>query len=87
MLGTFLAGFFASTGLGGLSGQGYAEGVTMGSQLIVQLKGIGATVAYTAFMTFVILKIVDAVTGLRVSEEDEATGLDIILHDEKGYDL
>ncbi|MBT6042507.1 MAG: ammonium transporter [Gammaproteobacteria bacterium] len=87
ILGTFLAGFFASTGLGVLSGQGYAEGVTMGSQLTVQLTGIGATVAYTAFMTFVILKIVDAVTGLRVSEEDEATGLDIILHDEKGYDL
>lgn len=87
MLGTFLAGFFASTGLGVLSGQGYAEGVTMGSQLTVQLTGIGATVAYTAIMTFIILKIVDAVTGLRVSEEDEATGLDIILHDEKGYDL
>jgi ammonium transporter, Amt family len=87
ILGTFLAGFFASTGLGVLSGQGYAEGVTMGSQLTVQLTGIGATVAYTAIMTFIILKIVDAVTGLRVSEEDEATGLDIILHDEKGYDL
>ena len=87
MLGTFLTGFFASTGLGILSGQGYAEGVTMGSQLIVQLKGIGATVAYTAIMTFIILKIVDAVTGIRVSGEDEATGLDITQHDEKGYDL
>jgi Amt family ammonium transporter len=87
MLGTFLAGVFAATSLGVFSGQGYAEGVTMGSQLIVQLKGIGATVAYTAIMTYIILKIVGAVTGIRVSEEEEATGLDIVLHDEKGYDL
>ncbi|MDT8399528.1 MAG: ammonium transporter [Pseudomonadales bacterium] len=87
IMGTFLAGIFASSGLGILSGQGYAEGVTMGSQLLVQLTGIVVTIIYTASLTFVILKLVNQVTGLRVSEEQEATGLDIVLHDERGYDL
>ena len=87
ILGTFMAGIFASASLGVFSGQGYAENVTMGGQLTVQLTGITATVIYTAVLTFIIIKIVDAITGMRVSEEDEATGLDIILHDEKGYDL
>ena len=87
ILGTFLAGIFASTGLGILSGQGYAEGVTMGSQLVVQLTGIIATLIYTAVLTYIVLKIVNALTGLRVTEEEESVGLDIILHDERGYDM
>lgn len=87
ILGTFLAGIFASAGLGVFSGQGYAEGMAMGSQVQVQVIGIVATIVYTAVMTFIIVKLVDVVTGMRVSEEEEATGLDIILHDERGYDL
>ena len=87
MLGTFLAGIFASAGLGVFSGQGYAEGVTMGGQVMVQLTGIIATVLYTALLTFIILKIVNVVTGMRVSEEEERTGLDIVMHDERGYDM
>jgi len=87
ILGTFLAGIFASAGLGVFSGQGYAEGMTMGSQVQVQVIGIVAAIVYTAVMTFIIVKLVDAVTGMRVTEEEEATGLDIILHDERGYDL
>jgi Amt family ammonium transporter len=87
MLGTFLAGIFASAGLGVFSGQGYAEGVTMGSQVVVQLTGIIATVVYTAVLTFIIVKIVNGVTGMRVSEEEESTGLDIVMHDERGYDI
>jgi len=87
ILGTFLAGIFASAGLGILSGQGYAEGMTMGSQLVVQLTGIIATLVYTAVLTFAVLKIVNAFTGLRVTEEEEAVGLDIVLHDERGYDM
>lgn len=87
ILGTFLAGVFASAGLGAFSGQGYADGMTMGGQITVQLIGIVATVVYTAALTFIILKVVQAILGLRVSEENEATGLDIILHEEKGYDL
>jgi len=87
ILGTFLAGIFASSALGVFSGQGYAEGMTMGSQLVVQLTGIIATAAYTGVLTVVILKVVNAVTGMRVTEEDESVGLDIVLHDERGYDI
>ena len=87
MLGIFLAGIFASAGLGVLSGQGYAEGVTMSSQLVVQLTGIVATIVYTAVLTWIVLKIVNAITGMRVTEEDESVGLDIVLHDERGYDM
>ena len=84
ILGTMLAGVFVAAGLGGV---GYAEGVTMGSQVGVQLMGVLVTIAFTAVVTFVILKIVDAVIGLRVTEEQETEGLDINQHDERGYIL
>jgi Amt family ammonium transporter len=86
-MGTFLVGIFTSSSLGLFSGQGYAEGFTMGHQLIVQLTGIVATLVYTAVLTFVVLKLVNAITGFRVTVEEETTGLDIVLHDERGYDL
>jgi Amt family ammonium transporter len=78
---------FASAELGVFSGQGYNEGMTMGSQMIVQGIGVLATVAYTAVVTFVLIKLVDVTLGLRVSEEQEIEGLDLNLHDERGYDL
>ncbi len=84
ILGTLMAGIFVSAGLGGA---GLAEGMTMSSQLGVQLTGIVAVVVWTAVATFVILKVVDAITGLRVSDEDEIQGLDISQHDERGYIL
>lgn len=84
ILGTMLAGVFVAAGLGGV---GYAEGVTMGSQVGVQLLGVIATMVFTAVTTFVILKIVDAVLGLRVTDEQETEGLDINQHDERGYIL
>lgn len=88
MLGTFLAGIFSSTALGVFSGYGYAEGIAgMGGQVMVQLTGILATVAFTAVVTWILLKAIDAVMGLRVSEEQEIEGLDIVLHEERGYDL
>ena len=82
MLGTFMAGIFAASALGGA---GYAEGMNMGSQVSVQLVGIIATVVWTAIITFVILKVVDAIVGLRVTDEQETEGLDITQHDERGY--
>ena len=86
MLGTFLAGIFASTGLGVFSGYGYADGIeTMGGQVGVQLVGIAATVGFTAIATYVILKVVQALVGLRVSGDEEIEGLDIALHEERGY--
>ncbi|MFT5692866.1 MAG: Amt family ammonium transporter [Oceanicoccus sp.] len=87
MLGTFMAGIFASSELGVFSGNGLAEGVTIAGQLGVQLTGIIAVFVYTAIATFVILKIVGVLVGLRVSEEEETEGLDVISHNERGYDL
>ncbi len=91
ILGTLCAGIFAGTSLGALSGYGFNEGagiMTMGGQFKVQLIGVLATIAYTAVVTFVILKLVGLMTGgLRVSEEDEQKGLDISDHNETGYSL
>jgi Amt family ammonium transporter len=86
--GTLLAGVFASTGLGIFSGQGLAEGIgTISAQLQIQFIGVAATVAYTAFATYVILKAVNAVTSLRVCKECEVEGLDVYGHGEQGYIL
>ncbi len=88
ILGTFLAGIFASTGLGVFSGYGFADGInSMGGQVWVQLIGIFSVLIFTVVVTWGILKIVAAITGLRVGEEEEVEGLDIVLHEEKGYDI
>jgi Amt family ammonium transporter len=86
-LGTLLVAIFASAGLGVFSGQGLAEGATIASQFQVQLIGVLASAAYTAGVTFGILKIVDMMLGLRVSQDDETEGLDLNQHNERGYDL
>lgn len=89
ILGTLLAGVFSATSLGIFSGFGFAQGIsTMTGQITVQFIGVISTVAYTAIVTYVILKIVGIMTsGLRVSEEQEIQGLDLVLHEERGYDL
>ena len=87
ILGTFFAGVFASDQLGLFSGQGYAEGMNMASQVSVQLIGIGSTFVYTALVTWVLLKLVDSMLGLRMDAEEETNGLDLVEHNERGYDL
>lgn len=88
ILGTILAGVFSATSLGVFSGYGFADGIeSMGGQLKVQIIGVVATIVFTAVVTWVILKVVDAMVGLRVTEEEEIQGLDIICHEERGYDL
>ena len=88
MVGTFLAGILVSGNLGLFSGNGLPDGMTIGSQVGVQLTGIAATVIYTAIVTFVLLKVVGALTsGIRISEEQEQKGCDISDHDEKGYSM
>jgi len=87
LLGTFYAGIFASDALGVFSGQGYNEGMDMGSQVYVQLVGIGATFVFTCVVTYLLLKIVDRVLGLRIDGENETKGLDLAEHNERGYDL
>jgi len=86
-LGTILAGVFAADTLGVFSGQGYAEGMTMASQVGVQIIGVLASGIYTAIATFGLLKLVDVILGLRVTEDEEIEGLDINQHNERGYDL
>lgn len=87
ILGTLLAGVFASSALGVFSGQGYAEGMDMGKQMGVQALGVVAVGAYTAVVSYALLKLVGAMMGLRVSAEAESTGLDTAEHNERGYDL
>ena len=88
IVGTFLAGILVSGDLGVFSGNGFAEGMTMGSQVIVQIIGVLSVAAYTAILTFIILKVVSAITsGIRVTQEEEQMGLDITDHDERGYSL
>ena len=87
ILGTILAGIFASSELGVFSGQGYAEGMAMVSQLKVQIIGVVSVLVYTAVLTYVILKLVDLLVGLRVDAEQETYGLDLSQHDERGYDI
>lgn len=88
ILGTLLAGVFSATTLGIFSGYGFAEGIeTMAEQVQVQFIGVISTIVFTAVVTWVILKVIDALIGLRVSEEEEIEGLDIVCHEERGYDL
>ncbi len=87
ILGTLMAGVFASSELGLFSGQGLAEGMTIASQVGVQFIGVVVTFAYTAIATYIILKVVEMMVGLRVSPEEEQQGLDISAHEEIGYNL
>src|SRR3954467_15312638 len=82
ILGTTLTGVFAATAFGGI---GYPEGQTMAGQVGVQLAGVAATIAWSGVLTFVLLKLTDAVVGMRVAQEEETEGLDTVLHNEKGY--
>ncbi|MBF0132000.1 MAG: ammonium transporter [Magnetococcales bacterium] len=85
IVGSILTGVFAAKELGG---KGFASGIeTMGQQIMAQSLGVAATIVYCAVATFIILKIVGAIMGLRVDEEQETMGLDISLHDERGYSM
>jgi Amt family ammonium transporter len=87
MLGTLLAGILSSPDLGIFSGYGFGKDIqSIGAQLNVQLLGVLATVIYTAVLTWGILKIVQMLIGLRVTQEEEMQGLDITQHEERGYD-
>ncbi len=91
ILGTLMVGVFASTELGVFSGFGFANVddvvLSMGGQLKVQFIGVVVTIAYTAIVTYVLLKLIGLFTELRVSEEEEVEGLDTSSHEEKGYNL
>ena len=82
IVGALLTGVFAAPALGGF---GTVEDI--GAQFFTQFKGVAFTVIYTAIVTYVILKVIDMVMGLRVSDEEETVGLDLALHNERGYNL
>ncbi|AHY44458.1 ammonium transporter [Stutzerimonas decontaminans] len=82
IVGALLTGVFAAPMLGG-----FGEVENIGLQLWIQFKGVLFTVVYTAIVTYLILKAIDLVMGLRVNEEQETIGLDLSLHNERGYNL
>lgn len=85
IVGAILTGVFAFPALGGVWEPG--EGATIASQVWIQTKSVLFTIVYTGVLSFIILKIVDVVIGLRVTTEEEEEGLDLSLHDERGYNL
>jgi len=84
IVGAILTGVFIDAGLGGV---GLDEGVSMAMQVGKQFMGVGVTIVFDGVVSFIILKIIDAAIGLRVSNEMEEEGLDLALHDERGYNL
>jgi Amt family ammonium transporter len=84
ILGTLLTGVFVSAAFNGI---GYPEKVTMGQQVATQLIGIAAVGAWSGIATWILLKLTDAVAGLRATGDEETEGLDTVLHNEKGYNL
>ena len=82
--GCILTGIFVSESLGG---QGLAKGMAIGKPVGAQAISIIATIVYCSVLSFIILKIVDVIIGLRVYEAKEQEGLDLSLHGERGYDL
>ena len=83
IIGALLTGVFCAEYLGG-AGFGVESG-GIPAQVSVQFVGVLATVAYTGTASFIILKIVDRIVGLRVSVDEEQEGLDIVSHNERGY--
>ena len=81
-IGAILTGVFTAEAFGG---SGLDNGI--GAQLVLQFIGAGATIVYSGVLTFIIAKVLDSTIGLRVSSEEEEQGLDIALHDERGYSL
>jgi Amt family ammonium transporter len=84
IIGALLTGVFIDSSFGGA---GLPEGVTLGGQFVLQVIGAGTTLVYSGVMSFIILKVLDVIIGLRVSAEQEEVGLDLGLHDEQGYNL
>jgi Amt family ammonium transporter len=82
--GLLLTAVFSASSLDGL---GLPEGVSIGKQLLTQAIGAFATLAWCGVATFVLLKLVNLILPLRVSAEQENEGLDLVLHEERGYSL
>ena len=84
MLGTILCGFLMSVNFGGV---GFDEGMSAFDHIKIQIYSVFITLIWTAVFTYIILKIISSVTPLRVSEDEETTGLDTTSHGESGYNI
>ena len=84
MLGSLLVAF---TALPSLGGAGLADGMTATSQLSTQALAVGVTALWSAIVTFVLIKVLAGVTGVRATREEESDGLDLSEHGERAYDL
>ena len=84
VIGAMLTGVFVDAGLGGT---GLGEGITMAVQIGRQFVGVMATIVYCGLVSFIVLKGIDMTIGLRVGDEEEELGLDLVLHDEQGYNI
>jgi len=85
IIGALLTGVFSAAIFGGAGLNDNAHGSIL-SQFIIQAKGVGFTIVYDAIMTFIIIKAIDMVMGIRVTEEEETEGLDTSLHGEQLYE-
>ena len=77
LTGVFTAEMFGGSGLDG----------GIGSQVVLQFIGAAATIVYSGALTWIILKVLDGAIGLRVTADEEEEGLDLALHDERGFSL
>ena len=84
MIGLLLTAVLSVSSIGGV---GLDDGVTVAGQFGVQVIGIVATFAWCALISFLLLKAINAIVPLRVSSEEETEGLDLVLHEERGYNL
>ena len=82
IVGALLTGIFAAQSLGGLEAD-----LNIGAQFVKQLLSVVITIVWSGVLSFIILKILDAIIGLRVEGDEEREGLDLVLHDERGYNL
>jgi len=82
ILGSLLVAWLALPAFGGL---GLADGISATSQFGVQLLSVAITIGWTVIASYVILRVISVVIGLRVDQQDEIEGLDLSQHGERGY--
>jgi Amt family ammonium transporter len=84
MTGTLLTAPLMAPALGGI---GFGDGVTMASQFGVQVLGVGVTALWSGVISVILIKITQALVGLRVMPDIETQGLDLTTHGEVGYNV
>ena len=82
IIGAIGAGILCAPGFGGV---GYGEGVTMGSQVAIQIEGVVITILWSGIASLILIKIVDGIVGIRPTEDEEREGLDATSHGEAAY--